>query len=1615
MLLAIFTTKCFTLGRFLKIPAAILLSLLILLCLSIAAVQTEWGQNWLADKVTARLSKDLRNRISIGHVKWVLFNKMNMEEVLIEDQRQDTLLYAGTVQVNITDWFFFKDTAELEYIGIQDALIQFHRKDSVWNYQFLQDYFASPGSTGNKKAGIQFDLRKVLLQNVAFIQKDAWLGRNLYVKAGSLDLAADEISASDKTIRIKSIDALAPFFHQFDYKGNKPATSNPVVNKAPVNTGLQWNAQNWRFVVDKLNIDNGTFRTDRGSLTPAVSFFDGQHVLFSGINLNADNITWTADTIKANVKLTAKERSGLIVQSLTSTLRLHPQLMELDRLYLKTNRSILRDYFAMQYKSISDLNDFIHKVTMVADFDNSTVSSHDIAFFAPEVKSWNRIVNINGKARGTVDALVGEEVSLRIGLNTSLNGNFSIRGLPNINQTFITVEADELRTNYADAVTFIPAVRRIQTPNLVKLGAIRFSGTYTGFINDFVTYGTLQTALGTLKTDLNMKLTESGVPVYSGSLATERFQLGSFLNSPVIGAVTFTGDLKGKGFNWNTLDLTINGKVKRFEYGNYTYQNITANGRLNNKTFDGNFTINDPNANLKLTGLITLSGPEPVFNMQADIVKANLKSLQLVNEDLSLSGQFDLNFKGRSIGDLLGNANINNATLLHNGKRLSFDSLRVASSYLNGVRQFRAVSNEFDVSVNGQFDMNSLPTAFTLFLNRYYPAYIKPPRRQIPNQAFTFNITTGVVEDYVKLIDSRIGGFNNSRITGSLNVAANSLKLDADVPQFTYNQYQFSDVKLKGDGNFQRLRVEGQVMNAIVTDSLSFPQTTFTLEAQNDISDIVINTVANQTINQANFSAQIRTFANGATILFNPSSFVLNGKTWSIEQGGELDFRKNSVVQGQLILRESNQEINVSTQPSDVGSTNDLHIALKNINLGDFSPFILKSNRIEGLLTGNITVEDPQNKLNVISTIRTDQLRIDNDSIGQVAASLSYNNTTGLLTANGNNADPLHRILFEVAMDVKDSANVFTDRITIQPTQYPVKILERFIGALFSDLQGFVTGRLDILGEGARRDYVGKAKLTGAGLKVNFTQVFYKIDDTEITLTDREINFGRMKLRDRLGRTATMRGAIRHRSFQDMQFDIVAEVDDRPMELLNTNYNDNQQFYGKATGTGSLILSGPQSDIKMDIYVEASERDSSFITLPPSRTRETGAANFMVERKYGKEMTEEDFKGLASNITYEINLIANPLVNIDVILDELTGDVINGRGVGNIRIRAGTSEPLSIRGRYDIQEGSYLFTFQSFFKKPFVLKPESSNYIEWTGDPYSATIKFDAIYKAENVNFSPLISSLSLDRNSRLTRYRGDVNVVALLTGELFKPTFTFKLEFPENSIAQSDPSLSFGVQQIEKNTNEINKQVTYLIVFNSFAPFESGQTGYNPLNEFAYSTISGLFFGEINKRLNQLLSKLLRNNDLTFNFTGALYNRNPISRNTTGFDINQSDFNINVGAPLFNERVQVNFGGTFDVPIRSDIQQNIRLFPDVSVDLLVNKTGTVRATFFYTQTSDLLFGGSQTGTRNQRAGTKLSYRKEFGSIREFFLGQNRRRLKKPLPLAKDSVQKDSATTVANQ
>ena len=1545
-------------------------------------INSNWGQNYITQQITRKFSKELNTKISIRHVSFSLFNKMNVEGVLVEDKQRDTLLFAGNVQVRITDWFFFKDKVQLKYIGLEDAVIRLNRKDSVWNYQFLADYFGGSSGGGNKQ-GVELDLKKVHVKNIGFLKRDQWRGEDLLVKLGEMNLDADQINFSDHKAVIQSLVFDDPYVQLKNYSGLRPPVtdSNPDDKTgqglAP-DSSLKWNPGGWDLAIASLKISHGHFKTDKGDNEQPLSYFDGRHIDFSEINGKLSSLRWYQDTISVNLSLTTKERSGLEVKSMVADARVTPEMMEFNNMEIRTNKSIIRKYYSMHYSDFNDdMNDYINSVKMNADFADAEIDSDDIAFFAPEFADWKKTIRVNGKARGAVNDLFAENLEVSAGENTYLNGNISLVGLPDISQTFIDFKANRFKTNYSDAVKIFPQLRKVNNPRLDRVQYLDFTGSFTGFIRDFVTYGNITTNLGTVKSDLNMKLPENKPPIYSGNISGTNFQLGRFLDNDKLGNISFDGKVLGRGFKWQSLVASVDGRISSIDVNNYRYSNIVMNGQMDKRTFSGLASMSDDNVDLTMNGLIDFNDKQPKFDLVTEINKAQLKKLNLSKNDIGISGKFNLNFSGDDIDNFLGTVSGHHLIISNDTNSVSLDNVAVVSSYENGLKKISLQSEEINGEVAGDFSIKDLPNAFSLFLNKYYPSYVTAPKKASGHENFAFEIRTRYVDEMMKLVDPHLTGFNNSTIRGSLNLADNDLELNADIPFFAWKNYQFNNTSINGKGDLDKLQFSGSVDQVNFNDSTSLPATQFSFTSQDDLSDISIKTAGSSgTISGSEINARVQTFNDGLAVQFDSSSFVLNGKKWAIEKDGELSFRKNNVSYGQLVLRESNQELKLASIPSDVGDWNDIRIDLKDINIGDISSYVLKNGRVEGLANGSILIEDPQDKLNVIAKLRTDELRWDDDSIGQMNSDITYVNKTGELSGKTVSTNPDQKISLDMKFFLKDSTDTKDDILDLNPENYPVKIIERFTGSIFSDLEGFATGKIRILNPGGDIKIIGKPTLKNAGLTIDFTKCHYTIDDTQIEFTEDEIRLGTLHITDRFNRSGTVEGWIRHNSFHDMSFHIEARTGVLPMELLNTSSRDNSSFYGKAKGTGTLSLTGPESDMNLKVSAVASYTDSSFITIPSSESKETGIADYMVERQYGKELVAAKSSSGASNITYDVDLTANNLVTVKVVLDELTGDEIEGNGEGNLRIRAGSNEDLSIRGRYNITEGNYLFTFQSFIKKPFVLQKGAGNYIEWTGDPYNATIKIDAVYKTDKkVSFSPLLNSGS-NLNTGNTAVNDYVYVIAQLRGDLFRPDISFKLDFPDGSPAKTDPELSFTVQQLQNNEDELNKQVAYLILSDNFAPVGNSTADITTFGDAVVNTITGKVANEVNKLLNSFLTKI--DPKLRVNFSSS-FQRDFFNQSSGAIGYDRASSNLTIGRSFFNERVILTFEGAFDVPIKADASYTTQLLPNITTEILINKKGTIRATFFYKENVDFLTGASSTAnSRARKFGASLAFRQDF-------------------------------------
>ncbi|MDB5225868.1 MAG: hypothetical protein JWN78_61, partial [Bacteroidota bacterium] len=615
---------------------------------------------------------------------------MNLEKTLIRDRQKDTLLYAGNLKLRITDWFFLKDTIELKYIGLEDALIKQQRSDSVWNFKFIADYFSSPSSS-NKKQPIVLRFQKIDLKNITYIKNDLWVGEKQVLKAGSVLLDAKDINLVKNRFVINSIDLDNFLFATYDLPGLRPER---VKVKTP---GMYFNEAGLDITVKRISITDGEYLNYKSGRPEAG--FDGRHIDFRDINGSINNVSFIQDTIRANIDLSSRERSGLDVRKLSARLRLTPQIMEFSNLLLKTNRSELRDYYAMRFEDFNDdMNHYIGRVIMDAYFKNSQVSTDDIAFFAPEMRSWKKLVRLSGKFHGTVEDFNAKQLFMRSNDGNYVTGDLRMKGLPDIEKTQIILSNGSVRTNYENLVAIVPEVRQMHNPDLKALGDVQFNGNFSGTIRSFTTTGTMRTQLGGVYANIGLQFPRHGEPKYNGVVQTEQFNLGKFIHEPLLGNVAFNGTVKGSSFSLPSMSSQIDGKISNIEIKGYNYKNLVVNGTFLKKYFRGELKVDDPNIDFTSTVEVDFTHDIPRFNVLGDLVKSNLQKINLANEHIELTGLFDLNFSGRNIDEFLGSAKILNAIVTHENEKITFDSLVLESALVNGNKILSARSNEFDIT-----------------------------------------------------------------------------------------------------------------------------------------------------------------------------------------------------------------------------------------------------------------------------------------------------------------------------------------------------------------------------------------------------------------------------------------------------------------------------------------------------------------------------------------------------------------------------------------------------------------------------------------------------------------------------------------------------------------------------------------------------------------------------------------------------------------------------------------------------------------------------------------------------------------------------------------------------
>ncbi len=1330
--------------------------------------------------------------------------------------------------------------------------------------------------------------------------------------------------------------------------------------------------------------------------------FNYNHFVIDSIYSDLSSFYQRLDTVQFEVdKLVARDKSGkLQVNSLQTNFQLTYQTMELSDLKLQTAYSHLTNYVKFEFSNPSNLSYFVDSVNIVAHFDSTIVSNKDLRHFAPYLERYNDTYTLSGDFNGNVTNFQLTGFKLFFGANSKLFGTANFNGLPNFSETFIDLSLKNSSLFASDLGIYLTDE---ESDILDRLGFISFSGRFIGFPTDFVTNGSFNSRLGSVRSDLNLKLPgKHQNAVYKGSLTVANLDIGKLTeNSDLIQKVSFTGSVQGTGLTPASADLYLKGNIQKLGLKGYEYQKITTDARLAKSFFEGKLSVDDPNIKLNIDGSLDFRNDINIFKASLSLDTLFLFPLQLSPRDIFVSGQVDLDFQGLQIDSIKGTAGIHNLLLDVEGKTFHADSI-LASSQKNGrQRTFELTSEQVKLNATGDFNYTTLIKDLKESYNEYELAfknnreniesyYAEKEKKAISPYKINLNVA---LTDINPLTDLFVKNFYISKgakieagFTRNLtSVASFYSKFDT----LTYGDFSFLENEI--DINTSKIADSTDVLSMLYVSSAhqlynerDVTQNNY-LEAiwSNNTIDFQTNIEQINTTNYAKVYGDLEFLSDQTIITVYPSDLrVLEGK-WLFSNNNRIIITDEAVAFENLRLSNGEQEIEVTGYLSD--STNiPLRGRVRNFALDNLNPLLTVP--LDGTINGNATLTNYGEEFIVESDLKIDNFFVAEFLVGNVAGKSSWNDASkqvlSKLTVNRQGKDIIALNGYYAPRDSVNSLNFTADFDNAN-----LNILEPFIQGNFTQITGTANGRFRVRGNPTYPILRGTGTLANGGGKINYLNTKYAYSG-DIFFDDNEIGVRNLDVRDEQGHRATLNGGIFHDGFRNFVLDLEGQINN--FQVLNTSAADNSLYYGTAYATGTINFLGAIDNL--NISANATTNKNTRIFIPLEESSDVQLEDFIsfvnltdTTKIAGDNGTEEEQK--FSNIRLDFDLDITPDAYCELIFDIKSGDIIRGRGNGKLNLQIDTNGDFYMFGDLEIEQGGYNFTLYNIINKEFEIQKGST--ISWSGDPYKGQMGIIANYK-QNALLSPLLTNIA-DTSAYSTpelKRRYPTNVLLQLDGELLTPDISFDIQitgYPEQVITPAGTPLPLGASiQAFKNTiktdeQEMKRQVFSLIILRRLSPINSFNVGTNSIG----SSVSEFVSNQLSYWISQVDENLEIDIDLA-SLDADAYNT----------------FQLRLAYTFLNGRLRISRdGGVTSTTTRNELGS---IMGDWTLEYLLTPDGKLRAKM-YSRTNVNSLTQSISNQTNTKAGFSLQYIRSFNNFKDLMQDVRVKNRETPEPADKDS------------
>lgn len=1293
---------------------------------------------------------------------------------------------------------------------------------------------------------------------------------------------------------------------------------------------------------------------------------DPGNINLSEIELNIRHIELGGNENRASIEVASlKESNGFKVVSLAGVFTAGTSGIAAEKLELMTGNSRISsnktEIDQLWGKNRDTTGPFIDASidpgTYIGAADIDMITGYGIEFSAP--------LYLSGHFKGTPVKASLMNTLINWGSLISYDGDLAYEFREKMKNTYFSLTTRDM---IIDPDGIIVHVLSGQIPQAVvtlpesfpEIGILEYKGDFTGTIENFTTTGQWLLQSGSFNTDLTV--VRSNRPKgyqFKGSFSAGEFNPDDWVVNPTgLSDMDFKVDVDGFWDGNKSVNAMLNGNISRFTLNNYQFRDLSLSGEATEQKFDGEVSLRDPNINLDLAGHFNFGAEIPEYDFDLSVNQADLYDLNIDRKD-SVS-ILDLNvtgsLSGRKVDELNGQIRISSTEYRNSRGTLPVNNLVISSLPELGRRKLSVTSEYMDARLIGMIHVEDLRSQLISLAHRYVPSLssLQAVRPEHLND-FSFNIQVKNSAPVTRVLFPGFQCKDNTRVSGSYSAADQTIALEGISPQFVIGGIQFTGLDFRAESVDDSLLISSDLAKVQLDRNNVFEKLRFRSGISgNHLAAGLDWKNSGKILNMGNIrcEADFLTDDQGtlnSDIRFPASKIVYMDSVWDINPFSlTVSSRKLNVDHLRIIHKSESAEMHgtVSNDPADT-----LYVNFNTLNLNHINQFTQTDDFIfKGSLTGYAKLFNLGNKGMFLADLEVDSLFLNGEPLGYTTISSRSSGARqpvylNVLTRRGS--------IETLRLDGKFSTQSDSLDLNITLDKLRMNLLNPFISPDLRDIRGLASGKIEVSGKRSEPELSGNLLMQKASFLVDYLNTrYYFTHSMEISPVAFWVD--KMDVQDEEGNHAIVTGGVRHKNLKSLFFDF--NLDFKDFILLNAGELKNDGYWGRAYATGKGAIRGSLKNLVFDITAKTSKKTRFYVPVTlPGEAREIDFITYVQRSPEDQEADLVDFsvqkpKGYEVDlygVTVDIDLEATPDAEVQLIIDSKVGDVIRGRGAGNLRIHDGPSSSLTMLGDITIEEGDYQFTLQNMPVKKFDINPGGT--IKWTGDVSNAQLDIDAVYRTK----AALYDLLQDESNSDLTQ-RIPVECHMMMNGYLENPSFKFNIVLPptSNDIARSQLS--------SLTEEEMNKQIISLLILNRFIPLQGFGSGTSRGYENAgIATTTEV----LSNQLNYWLSQINNDFDLGFNYR-------------PGDELTSDEVEVALSTQIFNNRMSINVNGNYD--IRKTNANASQLVGDVEVEYKIKPSGKLRVKAFTRANDHLLYEYAP-----YTQGLGMFYREEFDTFGE--------------------------------